>query len=255
MQGMRFLRRTLLLGAVAAGLFGLAPRVEASPRNKPAPAAAKPGAQPKAAEAAQGSLNVTGMPGAEIWVDGEKVSQTPLPLPLPMPVGEHTIKVAKVGYAPFIDVFKIKGGKETKLEVDLVPVAGIINVTSAVPNSKVFVDGKFVGEAPVTAEIPVGAVAIQVSKGGYKDFFQNVMGVAGKELKLEVKLVELPPEINPYVVKPPPPPKLYEKWWVWVAAVGGVAVVVTAIVVPTTLATRDPVQQFGAAYTFTIAGK
>jgi hypothetical protein len=218
----------------------------AAPRSKPAPApAAKPDTGPQ-----QGSLTVTGTPEAEIWVDGEKVSQTPLPLPLPMPLGEHTIKVAKVGYAPFIDVFKIKKGKETKVEVDLVPIAGIVSVTSTIPNARVFVDGKFVGEAPISSEIPIGAVAVQVSKGGYKDFFQNVMGVAGKVIKLDVKLEELPPEINPYVVKPPPPPKLYEKWWVWTAAIGGAAVLITAVVVPVTLATRDPINNFGAQYEF-----
>lgn len=234
----------LVRGSVAASVLLLSSVVFAAPA-KPAAKSEGPG---------QGSLNVTGTPEAEIIVDGEKVSQTPLPLPLPMPVGDHTIKVTKVGYAPYIDVFKIKKNKETKVEVDLVPIAGIVNVTSTVPNSRVFVDGKFVGEAPISTEIPVGAVAVQVSKGGYKDFFQNIMGVAGKEVKLEVKLVELPPEINPYVVKPPPPAKLYEKWWVWTAAVGGLAIVAVAVAVPVTLATRDPIAEFGPTLKFTVGG-
>ena len=38
------------------------------------------------------------------------------------------------------------------------------------------------------AEVGVGARAIQVSKGGYRDFFQNLASVAGQEVALEVRL-------------------------------------------------------------------
>ena len=61
----------------------------------------------------------------------------------------------------------------------------------------------------------VGARAVQVSKGGYKDFFQNIAAVAGQEVNLDVLLEELPVGVNPYKPPPPPPPKWYEKWWVW----------------------------------------
>ena len=107
--------------------------------------------------------------------------------------------------------------------------------------ARVYVDGKFVGEAPITAEIAVGARAVQVSKGGFKDFFQNMSAVAGQEVNLDVLLEELPVGVNPYKPPPPPPPKWYEKWWVWTVGAVGVGVVVTAVVVPAYFATRDPI--------------
>ncbi len=148
--------------------------------------------------------------GADVYIDGNKVGTTPL-APLPLAAGEHTIKVMKLGFSPFIDVFTINKKKETKLSVEPVPVAGVIKVTVNVEQAHIFVDGKFIGEAPLTAEVGVGARAIQVSKGGYKDYFQNVDAVAGQETSIEVALEELPMGLNPYKPPPPPPPKLYEK--------------------------------------------
>jgi hypothetical protein len=190
--------------------------------------------------------------GAEVSVDGNKVGVTPL-IPLPLSAGDHTIKVTKVGFSPFIDVFNINKKKETKLSVEPVPVAGVVKVTVNVEQAHVFVDGKFIGEAPLIAEVGVGARAIQVSKGGFKDYFQNVDAVAGQETSIEVALEELPMGLNPYKPPPPPPPKLYEKWWVWTAAAGALAVAVIVVVTPTVvLANKDPIKDFGATYNFTI---
>lgn len=183
--------------------------------------------------------------GAEVDIDGERVGTIPLPGPLTnLTPGEHTIKVTKPGFAPYIDVFKVDRKKPTQVSVELVPVAGVLVVKSNVEAARVYIDGKYVGEAPLTAEMTVGARAIQVSKGGYKDFFQNVSAVAGQEVDLDVQLAELPVGINPYKPPPPPPPKWYEKWWVWTVGAVGVGVVVTAVVVPAYYATRDPVGDF-----------
>ena len=196
-------------------------------------------------------INATTL-GAEVFVDGERVGTTPLGGPVPLAPDEHTLKVTKPGFAPLIDVIRITKRKATMVEVDLTPVAAILRVRSAVAEARVFVDGKFIGQAPLEAELPVGARAIQVSRGGYKDFFQNVEAVAGQEVALEVNLDELPADSNPYKVKAPRPPKWYEKWWVWSVGVVGVGVVVTAVVVPIIITQRDPVKEFSPSYTYTV---
>lgn len=192
--------------------------------------------------------------GAEVFIDGERVGTTPLAGPIALSVDEHTLKIVKPGFAPLIDVIKIQRRKVSKIEVDLTPVAGILRVKSNVNEARVFVDGKFVGQAPLEVEIPVGACAIQVSRGGFKDFFRNIESVAGQEVSLEVTLDALPAELNPYVVKAAPPARWYEKWWVWTVGVAGVAVVVTAVAVPVALSQRDPIQGFGPSYTYTVNG-
>lgn len=200
-------------------------------------------AQPAAAAGRAGALEVESTTaGAEVFIDGERVGTIPLGAPLTsLTPGEHTIKVEKPGFAPYIDVVKIERKKPTRVDVELVPVAGVLKVKSNVEAARVYVDGKFVGEAPLTAEVGVGARAVQVSKGGYKDFFQNVSAVAGQELNLDVQLEELPVGVNPYKPAPPPPPKWYEKWWVWTVGAVGVGAVVTAVVVPVYYATKNPI--------------
>jgi hypothetical protein len=192
--------------------------------------------------------------GAEVVIDGETVGLVPLPGPLPLPVGDHSIKVTKLGYAPLNDVFKIEKKKDTRLEVELVPISGVLRVTANVEKARVLIDGKFTCEVPCSTEVPVGAVAVEVQKGGYKDFFQNIATIAGQEMALEVKLEELPAALNPYKPPPPPPPKWYEKWWVWTAGAGGVALIVTAVVVPVVVndQIQNPVRDFRPHADFTL---
>jgi hypothetical protein len=180
--------------------------------------------------------------GAVVTVDGERVGTIPLAGPLTsLSPGEHTIKVEKPGFAPYIDVFKIDRKKPTHVDVELVAVAGVLKLKTNVEAARVYVDGKFVGEAPLTAEVAVGARAVQVSKGGYRDFFQNISAVAGQEVNLDVQLEELPVGFNPYKPPPPPPPRWYEKWWVWTVGAVGVGAVVTAVVVPVYYGTQNPI--------------
>src|SRR5262245_6302633 len=67
---------------------------------------------------------------ADVFVDGEKIGQAPSELPLPVANGSHTVKVVKLGFAPYIDVFTAKPGTPVKLEVELVPISGVLHVRS-----------------------------------------------------------------------------------------------------------------------------
>ena len=81
-----------------------------------APVADKPRADPKALN----SLTLAcSTPNADVLVDGEKIGQAPIELPLPVANGSHTLKVIKLGFAPYIDVFTAKPGTPVKLEVEL----------------------------------------------------------------------------------------------------------------------------------------
>ncbi len=237
MRAVRLLALSALVASIIAGIPGVA--------------RAGHGAADSSANASSLVLNCT-TEGADVFIDNNKVGVTPLP-PQLLPPGEHTIKVNKLGYAPIIDVFTINKKKPSKMDVELVPVAGVLSVTSNVAHSNVFVDGKFLGEAPLSVEIAVGDRAIQVSKGGYKDFFQNLSAVGGQATSIEATLEELPEGLNPYKLPPPPPPKWYEKKWVWGVVAAGAVVVVVAIVVPLEVK-PDPIKDFGPTYTFTIGG-
>jgi hypothetical protein len=191
-------------------------------------------------EGAASGVNIKCTPAeAEVFIDGDSVGKTPLGKVLPLTVGEHTIRVSRPGFTPYIDVFKAKSAQVTKLDVELVPISGVLRLASATPAARVFVDDKYVGDAPVEAEMTVGAHAVRVELGGFYPESFNVSAVAGEVVDKSITLKALPPDQNPYLRKPAPPPKWYQKWWVWTIGAVGVAAVATAIIVPIVLSHKD----------------
>ena len=192
-----------------------------------------------------GKLEISSMTqGALVRVDGKEVGSLPLKQPLRLRAGKHTIKVTKRGYTEYLDVFTIKPNDTTVLDVDLLPFAGVFIIACNEPDARVFIDGKFVGNAPVETEVLMGDRKVKVAKPGFYDFFQPVNSMAGKTLELKVELKAMPVGTSPYRPPPPPPPKWFEKWYVWVGAAGGLAAVAVAIVVPVILTSGDPIDDF-----------
>jgi hypothetical protein len=202
-----------------------------------------------------GSLQLNSMTtGAVVLIDGKEVGALPLAGAVELPVGQHTLKIMKRGYTEFLDVFTIARHKTTKLEIDLLPYAGILTVSSSVPGARVFIDGKFEGTTPVEREVLIGRRAIRVTKAGYYDFIASIKSIAGQDKALHAKLRLLPLGTTPYRPKPPPPAKWYEKWYVWAGAAGAVAVVAVAIAVPVTLANKNSIENWDPELRF-FAGK
>ena len=186
--------------------------------------------------------------GAEVFIDGTLIGKTPLKDPVQLKPGKYTLKMSKRGYTEYIDVFTIRAKKETKLDIDLLPVAGILRITANVQPGRVFVDGKFVGETPLETEIPAGARTIKVTKGGYRELVKKVDVVAGQPQNLDLTLEELPADQNPFRPPPPKPPKWYEKWWVWTVIAGGATALALIVALPSYYLGRDPVAAFGPQF-------
>lgn len=183
---------------------------------------------------------------AEVYLDGEKIGATPLPGVIPCPGGEHTIRVVRPGYAPYIDVFKVREGKVTRIEVELVPVSGVLRLSVSVDKARVFLDGQFVGEAPIESDLRIGPHQLRVARFGYREQTLTVTAVAGKVEELTVRLEELPEGANPYKPAAPPPPRWYERWWVWTAGAGAVAAIAVSVIVPVVYSTRSTCDRLGA---------
>lgn len=224
----------------------------ASPRGGKTPAGSKGGKTPGEAPSGRSLNSLTvacSTKDADVLIDGEPVGKAPIDLPVPVTNGNHTIRVTKPGFAPYIDVFKAVPGRPVKLSVELIPVAGVLRVNSSLTEVRVTVDGKYVGDAPVAVELEPGPHTVLVGKVCHKEVSQKVVSVAGEDIPLEGNLEVLPDAINPCVVKPLPPPKWYQKRWVWgVIAGGAVAVgggVTAAVLVPPA---TDPLLRVDACY-------
>lgn len=190
--------------------------------------------------------------GATIYIDGEEKGTIPLDKPLRLKVGRHTLKIDKSGYTPYIDVVVIKRRKLTKVDIDLLPVSGVLAVKVNVPEARVYVDGRFIGLAPLTTEVQEGKHSIRVQKAGYHDFIATKKAMPGQKLAVEVELKAMAVGTTPYRPAPPPPPKWYEKWYVWAGIAGGAIAVALAVAIPIAVASGNPIDDFGCDHCFKV---
>ncbi len=200
---------------------------------------------------ASGKLEISSMTeGATVFIDGKLVGNIPLPAPINLPVGKHTLKITKEGYTEYLDVVTIKRRKTASVDIDLLPFAGIIYITSSVESARVFIDGEFAGVTPLKKEVLIGKRKIKVTKAGYYDYFGEFQSIAGNSKRLHIRLKLMPVGSTPYRPPPPPPPKWYEKWYIWAAAAGGVAAITLAIVIPVVVMNKDEVSEFCSSADF-----
>jgi hypothetical protein len=98
-----------------------------------------------------GFLTVKSEPsGAEVIVDGQRMSTTPYQAELT--AGVHQLELRRPLYYPDISEFRVQEGIPIALSRTLRPRFGYFSVTANVPGSTVFLDGKRIGTAPVTRE-------------------------------------------------------------------------------------------------------
>jgi PEGA domain len=207
-----------------------------------------------AAAIASGELEVRSHSGgAEIYVDSKPVGSVPLDRPLVLSAGQHTLKVTKRGYADFLDVVTVHAHKRQVVDVDLLPVVGVLRLYATVPGARVFVDGKFVGEVdgPVEAELPAGRRSIRVEKGGFQDWLGSVDSVPGKVVEVRAQMSELPVGSTPFRPAPDAPAKWYDHWYVWTGGALAVAAITIAIILPFALSNPSTCQDLHADYCFT----
>lgn len=160
---------------------------------------------------------------AEVLVDGKSIGALPLDGPVSMRVGRHTLKVIKPGHADYIDTFQIKRRKTTTLEIDLLPISGVLRLDTDPPGAMVIIDGRQRGETPYDGELKPGERALELRMPGYSTYKQRLVVSAGVVYPVAVPLVEA------LVVAPVEDPPWYGHWWVWAGAavvVGGVTLAV-----------------------------
>lgn len=161
--------------------------------------------------------------GAQVVIDGEIMGELPLRAALTLEPGNHSIKITKPGHADYIDTFKITRRKTTTLEIDLLPISGVLRLNSDPPGAMVVIDGRRLGETPYDGELKPGERALELRLPGYSTHKEQVRVTAGEIYPLTITLFEAP--VAPPVADTP----WYGHWWVWAGAavvIGGVTVAV-----------------------------
>jgi hypothetical protein len=154
---------------------------------------------------------------ASILLDGRAVV-LPDTAVLQVPSGPHVVEVSAEGFRPERREFTVAAGTPLVLEVTLaeIPKAGRVRISSSQPATRIRIDGKDLGLAPIELDLLAGGHQLEASSDGYETHRSELVVNAGQERNVDIEM-QLPP-----AVKYSGPP-VYKKWWFWTAVAAAVA--------------------------------
>ncbi|MDR3367179.1 MAG: PEGA domain-containing protein [Prevotellaceae bacterium] len=119
---------------------------------------------------------------ADIFIDGKKYGKTPNIIKNLL-VGKHFVELRAEGYKPSLQEVEVREGKEQLVAVQLQEEekTGSLTVTANIPVSVgIHIDGKYMGSAPLSVTLPVGAKKVAFDAPGYRPLTATVFIKPGK---------------------------------------------------------------------------
>jgi PEGA domain len=173
---------------------------------------------------------------ARVLVDGRELA-IPEDGVVQLAAGRHIAELSAEHHNPERREFTVAAGTPQTLTVKLkaIPRSGMVFITSSQPNTRLKLDGKELGFAPMKLELGVGGHQLEATVPKYEIFQTEVMISPGQSRNIDIEM-RLPP------VQP-----LYRKWYFWTAV--GTAIAggtVTAILLQPGTA-KPTVGGFGAS--------
>lgn len=123
----------------------------------------------------RGRLALSNVPdGAQVTINGAVYDSKDL-ADLSLSAGKTRVKVVVDGYRPYFQEVTISPGEPSQLKVELSPILGHLECTSAPPGAKVYLDGKAVGQTPMSLKsLAFGSHNIEFVKDGFTPHSQSV---------------------------------------------------------------------------------
>ncbi len=120
------------------------------------------------------SLFITSEPGdAEIYLNGVEVGTTANPL-LPLAPGRYGVEVRKEGFLPESDTVALEMDETQFLAFSLTEIRGGSILVSSLPTAEVLLDGRSVGQTPLTIEAQPGVRTLRLTRPGFRSAAQSV---------------------------------------------------------------------------------
>ncbi len=142
---------------------------------------------------------VVNEPGAEVFIDNDRVPAEKLPGPINVPIGERRIRVSKAGFADATESVQLAGGGTKTLNISLVPLVKtslVIVEVQGPPTATIKVDGKEVGaatpEKPYQGRVLVSEEKHQFSAEAPGYVAASSSGVVKDKETLTIRLVLAP---------------------------------------------------------------
>jgi hypothetical protein len=118
--------------------------------------------------------------GADIFINGKPVGISPYENKASFP-GTSKMRIAKEGYEPWETDVVVEIGKRLQLLAYLKAMEGNLEILSSPSGAKVFMDGKEIGETPLSVScVPAGEHQVRILKEEYSPYEERV-SVKGRE--------------------------------------------------------------------------
>jgi hypothetical protein len=135
--------------------------------------------------------------GRQIVIPGDGIVQ--------LAAGARLAEVSAEYHQPERREFTVVAGAPLTVTFDLkaIPRTGTAFITSSQPNTRIKIDGKDQGFAPLKVELSVGGHQLEGAVPKYEIFQTEVMLSPGQSRNIDIEM------------RLPPNPPLYRKWWFW----------------------------------------
>lgn len=153
---------------------------------------------------AEGALVVfSEPPNADVYIDGNYYGRTPITIQR-VPAGRRIVALKLPGYADWSDDVVIEPGKISQISATL-KLAGTLQVSSTPSGAKVYLDGKDIGETPLSnSNIPEGTHNLRIELFGYKPW-QGIIQIAPSQTtNIFARLEPAPIGISELNISPQP---------------------------------------------------
>lgn len=128
--------------------------------------------------------------GASVTVAGVYRGQTPVRLALP-PGRDYEVQFTRAGFKKAIRKVSVRPDEGRTISVDLEPEQGVFNVSVTPRESRVLVDGKFVGTGTQSLQLTAVPHELRVERAGYAPFEKEIVPRPGFEQEIAVQLKTL----------------------------------------------------------------
>lgn len=150
-----------------------------------------------------GTLVVNSQPaGAEVLINGQSIGTTPLSINLN--AGNYSVELRRPGYNNLRTTASIQAGRTVTLSPTMVltpPPQGTLRVNSNPSGSQVLINGRVVGNTPLTIKLNSGSYAVEIRRSGFTTYKSTIVVSTGASVRLDATLT---PE-NPVIVPNPGP--------------------------------------------------
>ena len=125
-------------------------------------------------------VETPGIAEATVLADGEVKGHTPL-AGIELAAGDHEIVIRAEGYAEFSQAVSIEGlGQRQSIVAALIPASAAVTVRASTAGAALWVDGKRVGDLPLTIDLPAGTRALEIRAPRHKSWTRSIVVTAGQ---------------------------------------------------------------------------